>query len=266
MRLIFSITLFLLFQIHHLHAYESDEIKASLSPEKAENFTSRVIEIVDGDTVLLENNVEVRLVGLQAPKISLGRKNFKEWPLGFESKEILSQLTLGKEVSLYYGGRKMDRYGRALAHLFLNDGTWVQGEMLKQGFARVYSFADNRSVVDEMLEQEYQARLNNSGIWALDFYKIKPQEISGKHTNSFQVVSGRILDVAEVRSNTYLNFGDDYRNDFTIVVPNRVKKMFEKQDIKLANLEGKNIFVRGWLKYYNGPSIDLTHPEQLIIQ
>ncbi|MDG1997035.1 MAG: thermonuclease family protein [Emcibacteraceae bacterium] len=229
-------------------------------------FTSRVIEIVDGDTVLLENNVEVRLVGLQAPKISLGRKNFKEWPLGYESKDILSQLTLGKEVNLYYGGRKMDRYGRALAHLFLNDGTWVQGEKLKQGFARVYSFADNRSIVDEMLEQEYQARLNNSGIWALNFYKIKPQEISGNHTNSFQVISGRILDVAEVRSNTYLNFGDDYKNDFTIVVPNRVKKMFEKLDINLANLEGKNIFVRGWLKYYNGPSIDLTHPEQLIIQ
>jgi micrococcal nuclease len=160
----------------------------------------------------------------------------------------------------------MDRYRRALAHLFLNDGTWAQGEMLKQGFARVYSFADNRSIVKEMLAAEYQARNNNHGIWALDFYKIKPQKESGIHTNSFQVVSARILDVAEVRNNTYLNFGNGYRSDFNIVVPNRAKKMFEQQDINLANLEGKNIFVRDWLKYYNGPSIDLTHPEQLTIQ
>jgi len=160
----------------------------------------------------------------------------------------------------------LDRYGRTLAHLFTNDNIWVQGEMLKNGMARVYSFADNRSIVEEMLEEEYQARLQNRGIWELEYYKIKPQEESGKYTNSFQVISGRIRDVAEVRNNTYLNFGDDYRNDFTIVIPNRVKKMFQERDINLTNLKDKNIFVRGWLKYYNGPSIDLSHPEQLVIQ
>ncbi|MBT7583524.1 MAG: thermonuclease family protein, partial [Kordiimonadaceae bacterium] len=126
--------------------------------------------------------------------------------------------------------------------------------------------ADNRSIIPEMRAEEKTARLKNIGIWDLDFYKIKPQEISGKHTNSFQVISGRIIDVATVGSNTYLNFGDDYKTDFTIVVPGRVNTMFKKQDINLADLEGKIIFVRGWLKYYNGPSIDLTHPEQLIIQ
>lgn len=266
MRIIYNFFISLLLLCTTVSAYETDTILEKLTPEKGEKFSSIVMEIVDGDTVLLKNNVEVRLVGIQAPKIALGRKNFKEWPLGYEVKKALSDIVLGKEVSLYYGGRKMDRYGRTLAHLFLNDGTWVQGEMLKSGMARVYSFADNRSIVSEMLEQEYHARLQNSGIWKLDFYKIKPQTESGNYTNSFQVISGRILDVAEVRSNTYLNFGDDYRNDFTIVVPNRVKKMFEKEDINLTNLKDKNIFVRGWLKYYNGPSIDLSHPEQLVIQ
>jgi micrococcal nuclease len=68
-----------------------------------------------------------------------------------------------------------------------------------------------------------------------------------------------------VRSNTYLNFGEDYKTDFTIVVPTRVKKLFEKNDIILNDLKNKNIIVRGWLKYYNGPSMDITHPEQLVI-
>lgn len=266
MRIFITLFLFVFSFNQTLFAYDFAKIIQKLTPEKEELFKSRVIEIVDGDTVVLANKMEIRLVGLQAPKISLGRKNFKEWPLGYESKEALSSLIMDKDVMLYYGGEKMDRYGRALAHLFLEDGTWVQGEMLKRGMARVYSFSDNRSIVPEMLKEEYEARVNNIGIWNLNFYKIKPQEISGKYTNSFQVISGRILDVAEVRSNTYLNFGDDYRSDFTIVVPYRVKKMFEKMDINLTNLEGKNIFVRGWLKYYNGPSIDLTHPEQLIIQ
>ena len=248
------------------YAYDSELIKDKLTSEKEANNNSRVIEIIDGDTLRLENNMEVRLVGLQAPKIALGRKKFKPWPLGNEAKRALSDLTLNKPVTLYYGGRKMDRYGRALAHLFLDDGTWVQGEMLKRGMARVYSFADNRSVVSELLDLEKEARNNQTGIWNLGFYKIKTEQESGKFTNSFQLISGKILEVATVRSNTYLNFGDDYKTDFTIVVPNRVKKMFEKMDINLSDLEGRNIIVRGWLKYYNGPSIELTHPEQLIIK
>ncbi|MFP6757227.1 MAG: hypothetical protein VCC99_03280 [Alphaproteobacteria bacterium] len=48
--------------------------------------TARVVEIIDGDTLVLDDGVVVRLVGLQAPKISLGRANFVDWPLGDESK------------------------------------------------------------------------------------------------------------------------------------------------------------------------------------
>ncbi len=240
-------------------------VKAQLKPARGDLASSRVVEIIDGDTLLLENGREVRLVGLQAPKIALGRENFKEWPLGYDARDALTEIALNKNVSLYFGGRDMDRYGRSLAHLFLDDGTWVQGEMLRRGMARVYSFADNRSVVGEMLEAEQEAFGAARGIWSLDYYKIRPQEISGRYTNSFQIISGKIKDVATVRNNTYLNFGDDYREDFTIVVPSRVKRMFDQMDINLSDLENKNIFVRGWLKYYNGPSIDLTHPEQLVI-
>ncbi len=265
MRFYYYITL-LVIGFHNLtYAYDADAVRAQLERDHTDTSVYRVTEIIDGDTVKLENGKEVRLVGLQAPKISLGRRDFKEWPLGYEAKEALSELALNKDVSLYYGGREMDRYGRLLAHLFLDNGTWVQGEMLKMGMARVYSFADNRSIVQEMLDVENQARESMRGIWDLNFYKIKRQEDSGKHTNSFQLVSGRILEVATVRSNTYLNFGEDYKTDFTIVVPGKVRRMFDKKDINLSDFEGKNIIVRGWLKYYNGPSIDITHPEQLVI-
>ncbi|MCP5382328.1 MAG: thermonuclease family protein [Kordiimonadaceae bacterium] len=261
-RTFFLITICIISMVNDCFAYDTDLIKQKLTHEKQE-ISYRVIEIIDGDTLRLENNMEVRLVGLQAPKIALGRKNFKPWPLGNEARDALAALALNKNVILLYGGRKMDRYGRSLAHLFLEDGRWIQGEMIKSGMARVYSFADNRSVVEELLEEEKKARNNRTGIWGLDFYKIKSDRESGKYTNSFQLISGKILEVATVRNNTYLNFGEDYKTDFTIVVPNRVNKMFEQKDIKLSDLEGRNIIVRGWLKYYNGPTIDLTHPEQL---
>ena len=265
MRFLYFLSIILLLTQQSLFAYEPDQIIGKLQAEREAGFKARVIEIVDGDTLKLSDGREIRLVGLQAPKIALGRKNFNEWPLGYEAKTALSEIALGKEVTLYYGGRKMDRYGRTLSHLFLEDGKWVQGEMLKQGMARVYSFADNRSVIDEMLTIEHEARSTNQGIWKLDFYKIRPQAESENHTNSFQLVSGKVLEVATVRNNTFLNFGENYRDDFTIVVPSKVKRMFDKADINLSDFEGKNIIVRGWLKYYNGPSINLTHPEQLVI-
>tara|TARA_R110002096_G_scaffold257381_1_gene450913 strand:+ start:262763 stop:263563 length:801 start_codon:yes stop_codon:yes gene_type:complete len=266
MRLYFTSILALVVFCSSAAAYNTEQIKSQLKSADNGLQTSRVVEVIDGDTLVLENNVTVRLVGLQAPKIALGRENFKEWPLGYEAKDALRDLTLGKTVSLYYGGREMDRYGRALAHLFLDDGTWVQSEMLNLGMARVYSFSDNRSVVGEMLEIEKKARSRSDGIWALRYYSIVPQQQSGRLTNSFQIISGNITEVATVRSNTYLNFGDDYKTDFTIVIPNKVKKMFEQLDINLSELAGKNVIVRGWLKYYNGPSINLSHPEQLVIE
>src|SRR4051812_18629530 len=71
---------------------------------------------------------EVRLVGIQAPKLPLNRPNFKEWPLAQEAKAELEKLVLNQRVTLSYGGERTDRHGRTLAHLHTDDGTWAQGE------------------------------------------------------------------------------------------------------------------------------------------
>lgn len=225
----------------------------------------QVIEVVDGDTVILEDKTRVRLVGIQAPKLPLGRKGFREWPLGKESRDMLATLTLGKFVTLYYGGQRRDRYGRALAHLFLEDGLWVQGELLRGGMARVYSFPDNRAVVGEMMALEQEARRDNRGIWALDYYQPKDQAKADRHRNSFQLIKGVVKDVAKVRSTYYLNFGEDWREDFTIVIKSQAARKFKKAGVLPEDYLGKKIEVRGWLKYYNGPMIEITHPEQIMI-
>ncbi len=256
------ITLFLiLFFASSLGQTEPSDLRQKLK----KSTTQKVIKINDGDTVILKDQTRVRLVGIQAPKLPLGRKNFKGWPLGFESKKILSDLVLGKYVTLYFGGQRQDRYGRALAHLFLNDGVWVQGEMLKYGMARVYTFPDNRAITPEMLAYEQIARQNNSGIWAMDFYKAKAQETSEKFHNSFQLVTGIVRNIAKIRGTYYLNFGDEWKEDFTIVIKSRAARKFIKAEIDPQNYEGKKIEVRGWLKSYNGPMIEVTHPEQLMI-
>lgn len=232
--------------------------------EKGER--AHVARVLDGDTVVMVAPVgrasEIRLVGIQAPKLPLGRKGFKKWPLADEAKSALERLTLGKRVQLSYGGRRMDRHGRLLAHLF-TDGTWVQGEMLRLGLARVYSFPDNRALVAEMLAKERPARAAKRGLWAHPFYAIRGHARARRFIGSFQLVEGRVLDVAMVRGRTYLNFGANWRTDFTISLARRVGRLFKKASVDPAKMEGRQIRVRGWLKSYNGPMIEATHPEQI---
>ena len=132
----------------------------------------RVVEVIDADTVILDSGLSVRLVGIQAPKLPLGREGFVAWPLAAEAKAALEEMVLEQSVGLFYGGLETDRYGRALAHLVRDDGLWLQGELLARGWARVYGFRDNRAKLSEMLALEAEARAEKRGIWAEPFYRV----------------------------------------------------------------------------------------------
>lgn len=227
--------------------------------------TGLVTEIVDGDTLVLQDGREVRLVGIQAPKLPLGRKNFKTWPLADAAKAALATVAMGKVLTLSYGGRRTDRHGRELAHLHDSTGLWIQGHLLRQGMARVYSFADNRAAVTEMLALEHAAQREKIGIWAHPFYEIRDANTVGRDIGSFQIVEARVKAVADLRKWTYLNFGENWRTDFTISIRAKHRRLFEKASIDLAAMEGRHVRVRGWVKSRNGPMIEVTHPEQIEI-
>jgi micrococcal nuclease len=244
----------------------AEGLPGGLKP-RAEATVSRV---VDGDTVVLETPIDgakqVRLVGLQAPKLPLGRKNFPVWPLAAKSKRALEELTLGRTVRLFFGGAQKDRHGRLLAHLQTSDGVWVQGKMLERGMARVYSFPDNRAAVADMLTLERTARKAGRGIWGHPFYGVRDAtdtKITTRLAGTFQLVMGRVAKAVRVKSRIYLNFGENWRDDFTITLETPARRMFDKSGVDPLSLQGKNVRVRGWLKKYNGPMIELSHPEQI---
>ena len=225
--------------------------------------TIRVINVVDGDTVILENGRQVRLVGIQAPKLPLGRTGFEKWPLADEAKDALERLVLNRPVTLAFGGQRVDRYDRLLAHLFTEDGTWVQARMLTDGFARVYSFPDNRALAADMLAREDSSRNSRTGIWRVPYYLVLDTDAAAKQIDRFALVEGRVLNVAQVRGRSFLNFGDDWKTDFTVSIAPKHMKRFEADGIALEDYEGRRVRVRGWLRSRNGPMIDVTHPEQI---
>ncbi|MFN4089095.1 MAG: thermonuclease family protein, partial [Alphaproteobacteria bacterium] len=236
--------------------------------------TATVVETVDGDTVVLDDGSEVRLVGLQAPKLPLGRRNFPTWPLAAESRALLAEMVDGRRVQLRFGGARMDRHGRHLAHLFLDEGAvgegaagedsaWVQGAMLRAGMARVYSFADNRARVPEMLALEAEARAAGRGIWALRFYAVRPHDRLDRDIGTFQLIEGRVLNASVVRGRGFLNFGEGWRTDFTITLPPDTVRLFRREGLDVRDYADRTVRVRGWLRTRDGPQVEVTHPEQI---
>lgn len=220
-----------------------------------------VAAVIDGDTVILSNGDEVRLVGIQAPKLPLGRAGFRAWPLAEEARVTLEALVRNRSFTEHVGGAGMDRHGRVLAHLVSENGVWLQGEMLRLGFARVYTFPDNTALAQVMLALEHEARRNLFGIWSHPFYAIRSPGETERDIGTFQIVEGVIRAAADVRGTIYLNFGEDWRSDFTVAIRRQSRQRFEQ--LSPASWQGAEIRVRGWLKSRNGPMIEATHPEQI---
>lgn len=225
--------------------------------------TGEVAAVSDGETIMLESGMVVRLIGLQAPKLPLERAGFEAWPMAEQARETLEALVLDETVTLYFGGTREDRYGRVLAQLKRDDGLWVQGEMIRLGMARVYSFRDNRACVPHLLALEDEARAARRGIWSEDWYRVRGVVDTFRELDSYQIVEARIRDTSINRGRVFLNYGSNWRDDFTVTVPPGGVSLFEDAGIDLLNLAGVRVRVRGWLTYYNGPNLEVTHPEQI---
>lgn len=239
---------------------------AAAHPAAAES--ARIAEIIDGDTVVLAAAIdgarEVRLVGIQAPKLPLGRRNFPSWPLADEARAALAALARDHDVALVFTGRSKDRHGRLLAHIERDDGLWLQGEMLRQGLARVYTFADHRGRALDMLAIERRARAEGAGIWRHPFYRIRSADaVDDGEIGTFQLVEGTIAAAQRVKDRVYLNFGADWRSDFTVVIAARALPQFAAAGFEPLDGRGTRVRVRGWLDRYNGPMIEASHPEQI---
>lgn len=232
--------------------------------------TGQLRSVSDGDTLYLDSGLKVRLAAIQAPKLPLGREGFKAWPLGEESKVALEKLTKGKTLQLFYGGERRDRYDRALAQVYSLDGEgakniWLQEEMVRLGMARVYTWPDTFQDSEKLYAAEVKARDAKRGIWGQDYYSIRSPEPNAlaQDIDSYQIVQGIVTSTADVRGQVYLNFGADYKTDFTIAIAKRDRKRFKKANLDLLSLEGATVRIRGWIELSNGPMIWLDHPERL---
>lgn len=119
--------------------------------------------VIDGDTLVLEDNQRIRLIGVDAPEVDHPRYNRIGEPFGHESRDYLKRRLEGREVRLENGPEAFDKYGRRLAYVFEGE-TLVNAELIELGYAEAMrSFPHPRR--DEFLELEARARADKKGLW-----------------------------------------------------------------------------------------------------
>ncbi|MGB1088783.1 MAG: hypothetical protein ACPG06_10465, partial [Alphaproteobacteria bacterium] len=135
----------------------------------------------------------------------------------------------------------------------------------------VYSFADNRSALDPLYAAEKAARGEGLGIWGDAYYAIQQAEgLTIKKlaaVSKFILVEGTVLRVTHRGRATYIDFGEDWRQDFSIRILSKNRRNFgeneESGKVAIDRLVGMPLRVRGWAYRKNGVMIDIDHPEAI---
>ena len=121
--------------------------------------------VIDGDTIIViidGKKEKVRLIGVDTPEKD--GPYTKEEPFNREASAFTRKMTAGKNVKLEYDWQKHDKYGRVLAYVYLEDGTFLNAELVKQGYATVFR-KFHFKYRDDFIRYEREARENKRGLW-----------------------------------------------------------------------------------------------------
>jgi micrococcal nuclease len=223
-----------------------------------------VAKVFDGDSILLSDNREIRYIGIDAPET--GGKRPREYG-GEEAKHLNERHVLGKEVELQYDVEKKDTYGRTLAYVRVN-GMFVNKELVSEGVAIALPYPPNLLYHEELKEAMGEARRMGRGLWAEQDQWIIGYLDADRYIGESKTVLGRTLHTDVTKAGIFLNYGADFRTDFTVFIPRKDFGYFDKAGIMdpAAYYDGKLIEVTGTIKEYNGASIMVRHPDQIHIR
>ena len=146
--------------------YRLGDVLSSRSPKPG---YVKVVKVVDGDTIdvnLEGKTSRVRLIGINSPESVDPRKPVECF--GKEASNKAKELLTGRFVKLESDDSQdsIDRYGRILRYVYLEDGTFFNQEMVELGYANEYTYQTPYKHQQEFKEAEADAKINKRGLGA----------------------------------------------------------------------------------------------------
>jgi micrococcal nuclease len=150
-------------QTAHVGISEASRESRNETPKKR-----LVLRVIDGDTIVVSPNEKVRLIGVDTPETVHPNKVVQCF--GKEAKEVTRTMAESKSIRLVFdeanrGRNHKDRYGRTLAYVYFDDGTMLNAELIRRGYAQAYTRFPFHHVV-EFRRLERIARSQAVGLWS----------------------------------------------------------------------------------------------------
>lgn len=117
------------------------------------------VAILDGDTIdvnIQGKTYRVRYIGIDAPE--------QDEQFFQEATQANASLVLDKKLFLFKDVSETDRYGRLLRYVFA-DGVFVNYALVRNGYAKAFTYPPDVSCANLFLEAERKAREENLGLW-----------------------------------------------------------------------------------------------------
>ena len=249
MRIVCFIFVFLILVCAPLHA------EIGLGP----NEIVKLRRIVDGDTVEVEGGEKIRLLGINTPEL--------DEALGHEARERLRELLEGMTKKVYFQrcvAQERDKYGRILAFIKVG-GKDVQASLLQEGLAVPLNIAPCGLLrIDDYHRLAANARRRGVGIWDRLVRDALSDQMTAQATGQYRGVRGSVRTVFDKGDRIYLNFGQDWRKDFTLVLSQKDVKRFQARGIDpVRDYRGKKMTVYGLLFQSRGTQMELFTPYQI---
>lgn len=225
-----------------------------------------VKQVVDGDTLRLDDGRSVRLIGINAPEVAhKGRpaQHFAE-----QAKRRLQALVAASsgQVAVQVGRQSKDHYGRTLAHVYAVQGQNLEAQLLAEGLGFQVAIAPNVALLTCQQAAERDARASRLGVW-----RESPLRTAAQLNDSgFALVQGRVMKVEQNRGGLWLQLD----GPLVLRVASKALPAFDQQALRA--LRGRTVEARGWVidrarrgQQQSGQArwmLPLSHPAMLEVQ
>jgi endonuclease YncB( thermonuclease family) len=122
---------------------------------------AQVVFVIDGDTIEVSTELgeyRVRYIGIDTPE--------REMPFYEQASQANRDLVGGRTVYLVKDVSETDRFGRLLRYIYLPDGTFVNAELIRAGYAQAVTFPPDVAFADTFRQLQQEARDAGRGLWA----------------------------------------------------------------------------------------------------
>lgn len=228
---------------------------ASCSADRIDEYVV-VNHVYDGDTVKLADGRKVRLIGVNTPEI--GRRGERSEAFAEEARAALQKIVQGRRLGLRYDQERRDRYGRVLAHLYVNSEENVEVQLLERGYGSVLTVPPNVWNVNCYVAAERRAQDKQHKIWSSPPLNGESLNKLSGNFSGYRVVSGEILHTKREKGAFMLHLS----GDITVYISARDLSYFNGSWPK--QLQGAAVQVKGWVRYQEGGwRIQARHPTAL---